>query len=299
VTWPTLLAAAVLAALLLPATAWAHGRSAPAATDWRARIANVPDGLHAIAVDGDQDLWLRVPKERTVEVLGTLGEPMLRFDAQGVWGNHASPTAQADRVVRSAGHGWQRLASGHAYRWHEHRLHLRELTSGGPWSVPLRIDGGRAAIRGGLLRLPPGRRWPWALAGVVLLATGLAFRPLRLAAFAAAASAAAIRVGHAVHGRPFVGAAGYADAVSTALLAALLLTGALAARSLEGRATAALAIGVAALSEAVVMTPVLTRAVALNELGTPLSRALVVLSFAAGAVALVVGFGTLIKKESQ
>ena len=121
--------AAVAAALTAPAAASAHaGTSAPVATNFDARIVGFrppAGGLEAKVVDGDRKLWLRVPAGTTVVVPGLLGEPVLRFDAKGVWVNLRSLTAQTDRIDRfdlrpsanaRARPLWHRLTGGHAVR---------------------------------------------------------------------------------------------------------------------------------------------------------------------------------------
>ena len=82
-------ACAVLAAL--PGPAVAHGPVAPIATSYRARIGQLPAGLDAKVVDGDQRLWLRVPPTETVVVLDYRGAPYLRFSRAGVAVNRNSP----------------------------------------------------------------------------------------------------------------------------------------------------------------------------------------------------------------
>jgi hypothetical protein len=210
-----------------------------------------------------------------------------------VFVDRASPTAQGDGVVRSAGRGWRRLTRAHTYRWHEHRLHALEVVGGGDWAVPLRVDGERTALRGTLRRLHGEPRWPWLAVGVVILAALASVQALRTAGLLGGAAAAAVRIGHAVH------VAAVFDAVATAVLAVSLLALLARARTADGRATAALVVGVGAVGEAIVMTPVLTHAAALNALPTALARAFVVSAYAAGAVAVAASFRTLIREESS
>ena len=131
-------------------------------------------------VDGDQALWVRLRSGHELIVLGVIGEPFLRIGGSGVFVNTRSPTAQIDKVGgssvkpsfqrRSAAPRWRRVASGCSYRWHDHRLHaLASLGGAGParrlgsWTIPLRLDGGAAAIRGGLWYRPAPDVWLWLL----------------------------------------------------------------------------------------------------------------------------------------
>ena len=134
----------VFACLVVASPAAAHSRAPTVALDYRLELApEVPPGVHADVVDGDRALRLRVDPPHRVVVRGLLGEPVLRFAPDGVWANRASPTADADKLVRR-GSGWERLTTGHTLLWHDHRLAppaaLRPGESAG-WSLPLVVDG--------------------------------------------------------------------------------------------------------------------------------------------------------------
>ena len=307
--------AAAAAALALPAAASAHaGTSAPVATNFDARIVGFqpPAGaLEAKVVDGDRMLWLRVPAATTVVVPGLLGEPVLRFDATGVWVNLHSLTAQTDRIDRfdlrpsanpRARPLWHRLTGGHAYAWHEHRLHVleplargrRDAATLGPWSVPLLVDGRRHTLNGVLDFRPPGPGWAWlalacalaacSSAGAVLLPGG---RRLAVAlALAATLLIWAVRLGRELYGRPTVGTGGYlgvalTSAVGVALLAGLLHT------DRDVRLFTAFIAGFGSLYEGLTMLPVLTHATALSVLPSGAARVAVLLVLGLGVGALV------------
>ena len=237
----------------------------------------------ATPVNGDLDL--RLTASRAVEVLGALDEPMLRFGHDGVFANLASPTAHGDRIVTSGTVGWKRVAGGRTYTWHAHRLHAAEPAGGGRFAVPLRVDGRRTLLRGTLFHHDPGTRWPWLVAPAALLAGGLASRPLRASALVAVVATAALRVGHS-------------QTIATLVVGAAALVLLARIRSQEALGVAALAAGAAAVAQVIVSAPVLTRAIALNSLGTPGSRAALAVAFAAGVVAATAGGGVLVRSET-
>jgi hypothetical protein len=296
---------AAAAALCLPSAAFGHvGASAPVATNFSARIAGVSPpsrAFEARVVDGDGMLWLRAAAGSTIVVRGATGEPMLRFDAAGVFVDLASPTAWSDRIVRTgAAHGWHRLTSGHVYAWHEHRLHVREaLARGvrtpeslGGWSVPLLVDGRPHVLHGVLEYRPAGSPWPWvglvaALAAAVT-AGGLRNR-LRTVAVAAALPACVlvwiVRVARELYGRPVVGASSYAAVAGTCVVGAALLYG-LSRRDSAVRVFTALLVGFGSLYQAATTFAVLTHATALTLLPSTFARALVATLLGLGIAAL-------------
>jgi hypothetical protein len=158
---------AVVALVAFPGVAEAHGPIAPVASSYFAKPLEVPAGLEAKVVDGDLRMWLSVPADETVVVLDYRGAPYLRFSPGGVAVNYNSsmyylnqtPFAQTPpgNLTASTPPSWHVVSSGHSYEWHDGRLHALAtvaLTPGvafvGRWTVPLRIDGGSAAIGGGL-----------------------------------------------------------------------------------------------------------------------------------------------------
>ncbi len=308
--------AAAAAALALPAAASAHaGTSAPVATNFDARIVGFhppAGGLEAKVVDGDRMLWLRVPAATTVVVPGVLGEPVLRFDTKGVWVNLRSLTAQTDRIdfldLRPSANPrarplWHRLTGGHAYAWHEHRLHVlealahgrRDAATLGPWSVPLLVDGRRHTLEGVLDYQPPRHVWLWlalaCLLAVVLAAGTLAAgsrAPELVVALGLAATLLvwAVRVGRELYGRPGVGPGGYLDVFLTAAVGVALLVG-LLHRDREVRLFTAFAAGFGSFYEGLAMLPVLTHSTALSVLPSGAARVAVALILGLGIGALV------------
>jgi hypothetical protein len=219
----------IVAALAAPATAAAHGPVDPAASSYLAKVARVPAGTTVKVVDGDQRLWMRVDPRRTVAVLDYQGAPYLRFSKAGVQVNKASAMYYLNQVPAQipplrTGPGvrprWSTVSGGHAYGWHDGRLHALATTAVapgatylGPWSVRLRVDGAPGAIAGGLYyRASPSIVWFWPI--LVALACVLAARRLRrpeldervargLAAAALTGFTVAV-LGQQLHGRPSV-----------------------------------------------------------------------------------------------
>lgn len=283
-----------------PAIASAHvGKTLPVATDFTARITGSVPGLSAKVVDGDQSLWLRAPAGAIVSVPGILGEPLLRFDARGVWLNLRSPTAQTDRIdrteLRATASGrpplWHRVAGGHAYLWHEHRLHVlepvaRTAGSAGPWSVPVVVDGRRRSLRGILDYSAPGPVWAWIAAAVVLAAGAVAAglrrqRALLPLALAATPAVWAVRLGRELYGRPSVPVAGWIEIALTCAVGVLFVLG-LTRRDGSMLVFTAFFVGFGALYEGLTMLPLLTHAIALNALPTTVARVLEVVVIATG-----------------
>jgi hypothetical protein len=307
----------VVATLALPSVALAHaGKSAPVATNFHAQLGGVHPPTGAIeaakAVDGDRGLWLRVAPTAVVLIPGAVGEPLLRFDPRGVFVNLRSVTAQSDRIDRfdlrpdpnpRAAPRWHRVTSGHAYLWHEHRLHALEplargghVTVLGRWSVPLVIDGRRHVLVGSLVYRPPGSLWPWLVLAGVLAAAQLGARSVsadagRRAAVASALAATlliwVVRIGRELYGRPDVGWGAELDIAFTSLVGVALLTG-LLHRDEDIRLFTAFLLGFGCLYEAWSMLPVLTHAVALTVLPTRIAQAAVAATAGLGAGMLVV-----------
>ena len=169
----------VVLALLLPANAAAHGRGPVVALDDRLVVGRPVAGVSVRVLDGDRSLHVTVAPGHTVVVRGYLGEPMIRFADGSVEANRASPTADADRIV-SAGSGWQRVAGGRSFAWHDHRLAPPGGGSGtvGRWSVPLTVDGRAAAITGTFVHVARPDLLAWLLGAIAAAAAivALAFR---------------------------------------------------------------------------------------------------------------------------
>jgi hypothetical protein len=221
---------AVVALSAFPAAAAAHGPIAPAASSYFAKVLGLPAGLRAKVVDGDLRMWLSVPAGATLVVVDYRGAPYLRFSHAGVEVNRNSsmyylnqtPIAQPPPAYLTASTppDWHRVSGGHAYEWHDGRLHALATVALSPgvsfvghWTIPFRIDGRLTAISGGLWHADsPSIVWFWPI--VVLFACALAAwrvrRPevdrlvARVLAITALIAVAIAGLGLQLHGRPTV-----------------------------------------------------------------------------------------------
>jgi hypothetical protein len=221
--------AVIVAALALPASASAHGPVDPSATSYLAHVGQVPGGVEAKVVDGDQRLWLQVAPAVTLVVLDYRQAPYLRFTRMGVQVNENSEMFYLNQVpaeIPPPGLGpqtvphWVGASPGHTYEWHDGRLSdlaTTVLAPGtryvGQWRIAVRANGAPAALAGGLYYAPsPSVVWFWPI--IVCLACVLAALRLRrpeldvrvargLAAGALTAFAVA-GAGQQLHGRPSV-----------------------------------------------------------------------------------------------
>jgi hypothetical protein len=219
----------IVAALATPGTAAAHGPIDPAASSYLARIGQVPVGVQAKVIDGDQRMWLRVAPRRAIVVLDYQGAPYLRFSAAGVEVNRASAMFYLNQVPAltppadlgpEVAPRWDGVSAAHTYGWHDGRLHALAATALAPgatylgrWRIPVRVDGAAAAITGGLYYAPsPSIVWFWpilvavacVLAALRLRRAGLDQRIARALAALALAAFTLAAAGQQLHGRPAV-----------------------------------------------------------------------------------------------
>jgi hypothetical protein len=301
--------AAVAAVAATPGTAFAHtgGRIA---TDFEARVAGTgvrppAPGVRAQTLGGDLKLQLTDDGPDVVVVLGLLGEPFLRFSAAGVEANAASPTAwssgvvaQGDAVRSAHGPAWRRVSSGHTFAWHENRLRPRPVVAGGgttptrvaAWSVPLLVDGRRAAVTGWEWYAAGPSLIPWiAAVGVLLVAAGGAVAyGSRSAHRALAAVLLPIAVGAWLAG--WIGILLYgtpsplviALAIAYAVVTVLLVLAAVTATHGNGRMAAAGMVGALAAVFTVPEVEAFTRGFVFSSLGATLARGAALVSFAGG-----------------
>ncbi len=182
---------AAVAALATTATpASAHATGGLPATNWRSAVTAVrPDNgvLQARVTDLGNHIELRAAPGHEVIIEGYAGEPYLRFDATGgVDENTRSPATYLNRTSTlpgtptpksydpNAAPQWTRVASGHLWRWHDHRAHhMAGDTGGHEWIVPVLVDGHQGVIAGRITYVDaPAPLLPIA-AGAVALALAL------------------------------------------------------------------------------------------------------------------------------
>jgi hypothetical protein len=307
-----------IAMLASPSPALAHaGRSPSAAVDDRARISSIePTGapFEVAVVDGDQDLWLRVEPGNELIVLGSIGEPFLRFSDGGVYANSRSSTAATDLFGLVATRpslnprtppDWSRLTSGTTYLWHDHRLHALALIEGGgpprrlgSWVIPLTINGKKGAITGELSSVAPPARWFWLLLPLaILLAVFALVRSGRLAmrrgvTYLTALTIVAVltaRTGRDLYGRPDVGAARQLSIAVGSVLVAVALE-----RLLRGswgtKLIVAMASGVIGIVEGLTLLPAFWHGLVLVAVPSGIERLAIALALGGGIASLALTF---------
>lgn len=271
--------------------------------------------------EGDRLLWLRADARLRVVVLGLEGEPYLRFSPAGVEINEHAPTAYLNSysalavpagINANSRPYWRRLTSGHTYLWPEDRLHELDLAARVPgaggyvghWTVPLRIDGKRAAIGGSLIYAPaPSPAWWWPL--VVVLACMPALLRLRRPSVDALStlvlSCLALlafvvgQLGRDLYGRPEISLGQQAGLGVSLLLAAGAL---MLLRLPRWRSTAAVAIGLMGVWEGLTMRETLLNGFVLAALPAAVVRCAAIAALAAGVgAALIPLFGGELSRE--
>lgn len=307
------LLAILLALAAYPSAAEAHGPIAPVASDYFAKVLTAPAGLDPKVVDGDLRMWLSVPPQATVVVLDYRGAPYLRFSPAGVAVNHnssmyylnqtpfaATPPANLTATTPPS---WHQVSGGHAYEWHDGRLHALAavaLTPGvafvGRWNVPVRVDGRLTAVQGGLWHADhPSLAWFWPI--VVLFACALAawrVRRPRLDALVARGLAVAALVavtiaglGLELHGRPGVT---ILQMVELAAILAFVAWGAWFALLHRPGYFTCFLVGVGALWAGGVLIPTLLHGFVLISLPAFLARLAAVICLGTGAALMLLVF---------
>ncbi len=315
------LLACALASLVAPAAAAAHGPVNPAASSYLATVRQVPPGVEAKVVDGDQRMWVEVAPAQTVVVLDYRGAPYLRFSKRGVEVNRSSsmyylnqvpPELVPSDIGPRTSARWSQVTSGHTYQWHDGRLHALAATAlvpgtryVGRWNIPLRVNGRSSVIAGGLSYAPnPSIVWFWPIAvALVCVFAGLRLRQraidIRIARGLALVSIAAFVVaalGEQLHGRPNISAG------QLVVLALLLAFAAWALRGLQLRTHGWFGfflIALAALFEGATLIGVLLHGFVLIALPAFVARTAVVVCLAAGAALLPVIFALAERGERR
>lgn len=181
--WFPVALAALAAALLAPAAAFAHSGQT-GGTDYRSSITAVPTGVTARVIGGDDRLEITRTTAKEVVIMGYGGEPYLRLDTQGTWENRNSPAValndarQTSEAIPAAATriapDWVQTGTGTSVVFHDHRAHW--MGSQPPatvradptqeqvlyaWVVPVAVDGAAGAITGDLTWLGTPLTWLW------------------------------------------------------------------------------------------------------------------------------------------
>ncbi len=208
----------VLVVLVGSAPPAAANGAGPPSTNYRSTVTAVPEGIDARVLGGDAYLAISADPGAEVEVRGYDGEPYLRIAGDGtVWRNVRSPATYLNEERYGEAGGarlppaadpaaepeWDQVADGGQYGWHDHRIHwmspqpppaTEDATSAVDvfdWTVPVRVDGRDAQIRGELRWLPTDSPLGWLGAAGLVAGGGLwAARraPQRTAVMAGAAA---------------------------------------------------------------------------------------------------------------
>ena len=294
----------ILGLVWFPAAADAHGPVDPAASSYLATITRLPTGVRARVVDGDLRLWMRASAGVSVVVADYRGAPYLRFSRSGVQVNRESAMYYLNQTPAepaplglspAAPPRWVRVSTGHAYEWHDGRLHaLASVTIApgaryvGRWTIPVRVDGTPATIAGDVYHAPaPPLIWLWPIAVALacipavlrLRRRALELRVARGLGAVALLSLTIGAVGSGLHGRPAI------SVLALVELAVKLAFAGWAARRLLRDADAwfpFLLIAVATLIEGTALITVLWRGFVLVALPPFLARAAVVGCLASG-----------------
>ena len=268
---------------------------APLALDYLARVTAAPRALKAKVVDGDQRMWLEAPADETVVVLDYRQAPYLRFLRRGVEVNHNSamyylnqtPVAQTPPVDLGPATPprWIQATTGHAYEWHDGRLHALASQAVAPgtafvgrWRIPVLVGGHLESIAGALWHDgPPSIVWFWPIAVLLLCLLALwrlkrprlERRAARVVALAALAAVATIALGRELHGRPTVSVV---QNVELGLLLAFVAWGLVWVALRRSGFIAYTVIAIVALWEGIDMIPTLTNGFVLIAIPAFLAR---------------------------
>ncbi|HEV7524586.1 MAG TPA: SCP2 sterol-binding domain-containing protein [Acidimicrobiia bacterium] len=194
------LAGAVVVLGVIATPASAHTIGGPRPTNYRSRVVaiepNVP-GISARIVDLGAKIELTNRGSTDVTVLGYEGEPYLRVGPDGVFENLHSQATYINRsrlggsvplgvdTAPTAQPEWKKIGSGHAARWHDHRIHWMSpqpppQVAAAPGTfqhlsqqnIVLVRNGERVAIAVALDWVPGPSGLPWLPAAIALFVVG-------------------------------------------------------------------------------------------------------------------------------
>jgi hypothetical protein len=223
------LALALVAVVVSPDRADAHGVGGVRPTNYQTRVLSVrPEvaGIDVRAVDLGDRLELRNTTSMDVVVVGYDDEPYLRVGPRGVFENRRSPATYLNRtrtrsasapVPKRADPGappeWRKVSDGTTARWHDHRAHwmgsgdapVVEADPGSAhlvqrFEIPLRRDHRSPITVDGDVRWVPGPSpWPWVGLALALALLLVVLSRTRFAAVAVGTALAVVAVSETLH----------------------------------------------------------------------------------------------------
>ena len=204
--------------------AGAHGVSGPPASNFATQVRGVAPPTTSVVASRDVDhetVDLSITGHARVTVYGYRGEPYLRLTRNGVWENRSSPAVLLNRtrippstrpVTRIPPPRWVRISRSPRTSWHDHRTHWMggatpAVVRRAPdrphtvsrWTIPLKIDGQKAAITGAIVWRPSPSVWPWWILAAALAAALVLATRLRRAGSVIGGVLAVMVLGEAVH----------------------------------------------------------------------------------------------------
>ena len=295
----------VVVALAAPGTAGAHLRTSRAAVDYRATVSPVRPPLagavSARVYRSDLALRLTALGAHRIVVLGYLGEPFLRLEADGVFVNAVSPTAAGagltPRRRASSGPVWHLRSRRSSVIWHDARVRgLPRGVMSGRWKVPLLVDDRTASLEGTIQRVDAPSPWPWLAVGALFsAATGLLLARRRqhvlrtasatlggLAATATLLSALGFALAPTVSQGTWIEGAN--EAVFALAGAAFLVRGSRNAKAFAGGL-----LGLLGIAAGLTKLPVFFHGLVLSALPGELARLAVAVAIGSGAAAAILG----------
>ena len=217
---------AVVAIVLTPAPADAHGIGGIRPSNYETRVLSVRPttlGVEVTAVDLGGRLELRNTSGTDVTVLGYDDEPYLRVGPRGVFENRRSPAVYLNRTGTAsspvparadptATPEWRRIGDGTTVRWHDHRTHWMGQTDPPavradpgvvhqvqPFVVKLRQGAETIRVTGDVRWIPGPAPWPWIGLALLLALVVVMLSRTRFAVAAVGATLVVVALSEAAH----------------------------------------------------------------------------------------------------
>ncbi|MCJ7436431.1 MAG: phage holin family protein [Acidimicrobiia bacterium] len=217
---------ALVAVVLTPAPAHAHGIGGIRPSNYETRVLSVRPttrGVEVTAVDLGDRLELRNTPGADVTVLGYDDEPYLRVGPRGVFENRRSPAVYLNRTRTAASPvperadpkatpEWRRIGDGTTVRWHDHRTHWMGRTDPPavradpgvvhqvqPFVVKLRQGAETIRVTGDVRWIPGPAPWPWIGLALLLALVVVMLSRTRFAVAAVGVTLVVVAVSEAAH----------------------------------------------------------------------------------------------------